>query len=115
MKRFAVVIALGFATSLTLGAHAAAAQTPDGATIYRQHCRTCHGSTGTPAARMVSLYPKLKTLSDSAFMATLSVDSIVNVLKKGRGDMKPFADKLSAAEMTAVAEYVRTLPSAHKP
>lgn len=114
MKRLAVVLALGFAVSLTLGAHAAAAQTPDGATVYRQHCRTCHGATGTPAARMVSLYPKLKTLSDSAFMASFTVDSIVHILKTGRGDMKAFADKLSPAEMTAVAEYVRTLPSLHK-
>jgi mono/diheme cytochrome c family protein len=115
MKRLAVVMAFGVAASLTLGAHAAAAQTPDGATVYRQHCRTCHGATGKPAARMVSLYPNLTTLSDSALMAGLTVDAIVNILKKGQGDMKPFAEKLSAAEMTAVAEYVKTLPSAHTP
>lgn len=115
MKRLAVVLALGAAVSLTLGARAAAAQTPDGATVYRQHCRTCHGSTGKPASRMVSLYPKLKTLADSALMATLTTDSIVNLLKTGRGDMKAFADKLSPAEMTAVAEYVKTLPSPRKP
>jgi mono/diheme cytochrome c family protein len=114
MKRLAVIIAFGVAASLTLGARAAAAQTPDGMTVYRQHCRTCHGSTGTPSARMLGLYPKLKTLSDSALMAGLTVDSIVNVVKTGRGDMKPLADKLSAAEITAVAEYVRTLPSLHK-
>jgi mono/diheme cytochrome c family protein len=115
MKRFAVVIALGAAASLTLGARGAAAQTSDGATVYRQHCRTCHGATGTPTARMLGLYPKLKTLSDSTLMASLTVDSIVNLVKAGRGDMKPFAEKLSAAEIRAVAEYVRTLPSAHKP
>jgi mono/diheme cytochrome c family protein len=65
---------------------------------------------------MVGLYPKLKTLSDSALMAGLSVDAIVDLLKKGQGDMKPLGDKLSAAQMTAVAQYVKTLPSAaHKP
>jgi mono/diheme cytochrome c family protein len=109
MKQIALVMALGLAASLTLGARTAAAQTPDGATIYRQHCRTCHGTTGTPAARMASLYPKLPTLSDSAFMAGLSVDSIVKVLKSGLGDMKSFTGKLSDAEMTTVAEYVKTL------
>jgi cytochrome c6 len=109
MKRLAVVLALGVAASLTLGAHRAAAQTPDGATVYRQNCRTCHGSTGKPAARMLSLYPKLPTLSDSAFMAAVSVDSIVKVLKSGVGDMKSFTGKLSEAEMTTVAEYVKTL------
>jgi mono/diheme cytochrome c family protein len=115
MKRLAVLMALGLGASLTLGARAAAAQTPDGATVYRQHCRTCHGPTGKPAARMASLYPKLPNLTDSTLMAGLTVDGIVNVLKKGQGDMKPFAEKLSAAEMTAVAEYVKTLPGAHAP
>ena len=109
MKQLVVVMALGLAASLTLGASRAAAQTPDGATVYRQHCRTCHGSTGKPAARMLGLYPKLPTLSDSAFMAGISTDSIVKVLKAGLGDMKSFTGKLSDAEMTSVAEYVKTL------
>ena len=112
MKRVAAVLALGMELSLTLGTPVAAAQTPDGAAVYRQHCRTCHGGTGNPSQRMLGLYPKLKTLSDSTLMANLSVDSIVAVVRKGAGDMKPFAEKLSPEEMTAVAQYVRTLPSA---
>lgn len=117
MKPVVTVLGIGIALALTIGTRAAAAQAADdGATVYRQHCRTCHGATGTPSARMVGLYPKLKTLSDSALMAGLSVDAIVNVIKKGQGDMKPLGDKLTAAQMTAVAQYVKTLPSAaHKP
>ena len=116
MRPIMSVLAVGIALSLTIGTRAAAAQAPDsGAAVYRQHCRTCHGATGTPTQRMVGLYPKLKTLSDSALMAGLSIDSIVNVVRKGRGDMKPLADKLTADQMTAVANYVKTLPSAHKP
>jgi mono/diheme cytochrome c family protein len=109
-------LAVGIALSLTIGARVAAAQAPDGQAVYRQHCKTCHGGTGTPTARMVGLYPKLKTLSDSALMAGLSIDSIVNLVRKGRGDMKPLADKVTADQMTAVAQYVKTLPgAAHKP
>ena len=115
MRPVMAVLAVGIAFSLTIGTRAAAAQAPDGAALYRQHCRTCHGATGTPSQRMVGLYPKLKTLSDSALMASLSIDSIVNVVRKGRGDMKPLADKMTADQMTAVANYVKTLPSAHKP
>jgi mono/diheme cytochrome c family protein len=104
------------ALSLTIGSRMAAAQAPDGQALYRQHCKTCHGATGTPTARMVGLYPKLKTLSDSALMAGLSVEAIVRLLQKGEGDMKALADKLTADQMTAVAQYVKTLPSvAHKP
>ena len=111
MKRVAAVIAVGMVL-LMLGTAVAAAQTPDGAAVYRQHCKTCHGGTGTPSQRMLGLYPKLKTLSDSTRMANLTVDSIVALVRKGAGDMKPFAEKLSPEEMTAVAQYVRTLPSA---
>lgn len=117
MKRAVTALGIGIALTFTIGTRAAAAQAADdGATVYRQHCRTCHGATGTPSPRMVGLYPKLKTLSDSALMAGLSVDAIVNVIKKGQGDMKPLGDKLTAAQITAVAQYVKTLPSgAHTP
>lgn len=115
MRRVMAVLAVGFALSITIGSRVAAAQAADGQAVYRQHCRTCHGATGTPSARMLGLYPKLKTLSDSALMASLTVDSIVNLVRKGRGDMKPLADKLTADQMTAVANYVKTLPGAHAP
>lgn len=111
MKQLALTLAAGIALS-TLAAPQAAAQAPapDGAALYRQHCRTCHGARGTPTERMKGLYPGLKALADSALLAGLSVDSIVTVLRKGAGrDMKPFADKLTAEEMTAVAQFVKTL------
>src|SRR5512143_2359624 len=117
MKPVVTVLGIGIALALTIGTRAAAAQAADdGATVYRQHCRTCHGPTGTPAARMVGLYAKLATLSDSALMAGLTVDAIVNLVKKGQGGLKPLGDKLTAAQMTAVAQYVKTLPgAAHTP
>ena len=117
MKPVSAVLGIGIALSLTIGTRVAAAQAADdGATVYRQHCRTCHGASGTPTQRMVGLYPKLKTLSDSSLMAGLTEDAIVNLIKKGQGDMKPLGDKLTAAQMTAVAQYVKTLPvAAHKP
>lgn len=105
-----VALAVGTVVALALGPSSAAAQAPDGAALYRQHCRTCHGAKGTPTQRMTGLYPGLRTLADSAFLAGRSVDSIVIVIKKGAGrDMKPFADKLSPEEMAAVAQFVRTL------
>lgn len=116
MKPVTAVLGVGIALSLTICARPAAAQAADGAAVYKQYCRTCHGATGTPAQRMVGLYPKLKTLSDSTLMAGLTADAIVNVIKKGQGDMKPLGDKLTADQMTAVAQYVKTLPkAAHTP
>jgi mono/diheme cytochrome c family protein len=99
------ILAVGF------GAPGLQAQEPDGAALYKQHCRTCHGTQGVPSARMVSLYPKLRSLADSTYLATLSTDSIAAVTRSGVGDMKPYADKLSPAEIEAVAQYVKTLAS----
>ncbi len=103
-------LVIGTILALTLGASRAAAQEPDGATLYRENCRSCHGAKGVPAQRMLSVYPKLKTLADSAFLAARSTDSIVAVIRHGAGrDMKPFAEKLSNEEMTALAKFVKTL------
>jgi mono/diheme cytochrome c family protein len=61
---------------------------------------------------MMSLYPSLKAIGDSAFLRTRSVDSIVAVLRHGAGrDMKSFADRLSPDEIAAVAKFVKTLAS----
>lgn len=101
--------------ALALGASVAAAQTPgaaepDGAALYRQQCRSCHGARGVAPERMRAIYPTLKTLADSAFLARTPVDSIVAVLRHGKGkDMKSFSDRLSPAEMHAVAVFVKGL------
>ena len=102
----AVILALG------LGSSNALAQAPDGAALYRQNCRSCHGLKGTPPQRMVAIYPGLKDMGDSAFLRARSVDSIVAVLRNGAGrDMKSFANRLSPAEIAAVAKFVKTLAS----
>jgi dihydro-heme d1 dehydrogenase len=96
--------------ALTLGVVTAAAQEPDGAALYRQHCRACHGAKGVPPQRMLTLYPELKTLADSGAFAKLPKDSIVAALRKGKGTrMRSFADVLSADQMEAMAKYIRTL------
>ena len=93
-------------------AAAQAAPQPDGAALYRENCRSCHGARGLPPARMRAMYQALKVLADSAFQARFSADSIVAVLRHGKGkDMKSFSDRLSPAEMLAVAKFVKMLGS----
>lgn len=89
-----------------------AATAPDGAALYGQHCRRCHGARGNPTQRMLDLYPELKSLVDSAVMAHVTVDTVLVLMTKGRGDMKPLTDKMNEAEMRAVAQYVLTLRAA---
>lgn len=106
-----IAVLAGTIVAITWGAAGVAAQEPDGRALYLRHCRTCHGAKGTPSQRIISLYPALKTLADSSFLAGRSTDSIVAVMRRGIGDMKPFADKLSAEQMLAVAKFVKTLAS----
>ena len=48
------------------------------------------------------------TFNDAKFVASHSVDSIVKILTRGKGeDMKSFKLKLTPPEMVAVANYVR--------
>lgn len=109
-----VVVSVLFSLAATfLAAQAPAASEPDGAALYRQQCRSCHGVKGVPPARMVTLYPTLTTLADSTLQKHMTTDSIVAVLRHGRGkDMKAFAERLSPAEILAVAKFVKTLSSA---
>src|SRR5512143_658395 len=114
MKPVVTVLGIGIALALTVGTRAAAAQAADGAALYKQHCRTCHGATGAPSQRMARLSPTLESFATAPTLAGISVDSMVSILKKGQGkDMKSFTDKLTPEQMAAVAHYVKTL--AHGP
>jgi mono/diheme cytochrome c family protein len=86
-------------------------QEPDGKTIYDENCKRCHGVIGTPPKTMKAKYPKIATFN-AEFIAQHSEDSIVKVLTKGKNeDMKSFKDKMTPAEMAAVAKYVHQLAS----
>ena len=96
-------------------AHRASAQEPDGQEVYREECKECHGLNGVPPARAREQYKKIRTLGDSGFVASLSTDSIVILLKKGIDkNMKSFKEKLSEPEMRAVAKYIKELAEKKK-
>lgn len=100
-------LSYGIAAVSLLAVGRLGAQTPDGQSIYRDECRTCHGAAGKPTQRAVSQYKDMPTF-DASFFEQRSQDSIVTVLNHGAGkDMKSFKDKLSAAEIAAVAKYVK--------
>jgi mono/diheme cytochrome c family protein len=105
------VLAFAAAALLTFGvASATSAQQPaaDGKVLFEQNCKSCHGVRGIPAQAMVKMMnvPRL----DAGYFAKHSDDSIVVVLKKGRGaNMKSFAGKLTPDQMVSIARYIRDL------
>jgi len=109
-------LAVGVAAVSLLVVGRVGAQTPDGKAIYLEQCRQCHGLAGKPTQMALAQYKTIPTF-DATFFATRSQDSIVAVLRHGTGkDMKSFKQKLSADEITAVANYVKqTFGSAAAP
>ncbi len=95
---------------VVLGAAPAVAQAPDGAALYKQYCKACHGAKGIPSKQMVTIYPGLKALADSGALAKLPTDTVIAAMQKGRGTtMKAFGDVLSPEQMAAVAKFTKTL------
>lgn len=87
---------------------------PDAKQIYDRDCRKCHGVRGTPPQAMKRIMPTMPTF-DAALLAKISDDSIVAVLKHGKGEnMKPFTT-LTAEEMKSLARYIRELGSKPAP
>lgn len=115
MKRLRTIL---IAAALAAAARPALAQqpaAPDGAAIWRDNCKPCHGAAGVPVAAIKSAYPRIPTF-DSTFVARRSDDSLMAVLRLGAGrgrargtQMRSFASRLNAAEMHAVIGYLRTL------
>ena len=78
----------------------AAAATPDGAALYRQHCAVCHGSDGGGGVGV--------PLSLPDFLAVASDDYLARTIRTGRpGRVMPAFPGLSDAEIGAIVAHVR--------
>ncbi len=95
-----LVVLLVIASCTKKAAPAAVVPKPvaiDGAPLYAQNCALCHGATGAGGHA-----PDLTRGEDSK-------NEIVDKVTNGAGRMPAFADKLSGAEIDAVALFVLRL------
>ena len=121
MKSIVIVAAVALSGSIGLMGTASASgarlapppahrQQADGKAVYLASCKQCHGVLGEPTKASLRKYEKIATFRDPSFFTTRSDDSLRAVVRNGAGrDMKPFKDKLSAAEIDAVVKYIHTL------
>ncbi len=79
---------------------------PDGKALYQKKCGACHGSDGVAKKSGAGS----KNFKDPEFKKTATAASIEKVVHHGIGKMKPV--KLSAADASAVAAYILSLPAA---
>ena len=72
---------------------------------YKAKCAMCHGATGTPSAGMAKM--GVKPVSDPAVKA-LTAAQVFDVVKNGKGKMKPVAG-LTDAQIKDVVAFYRSL------
>jgi mono/diheme cytochrome c family protein len=109
-----VATAAGSPSTLT-PSNATGRQEPDGKAIYLANCKQCHGVLGEPTKAATRKYDKIASFRSEAFFTSRSNDSLSAVVRNGAGrDMKPFKEKLSAAEIEAVVKYIHTLAKHEK-
>lgn len=81
----------------------AALAADDAKAIYDSKCAMCHGTDGVAKA----MGKGSKNFNDPAY--TASVDEISKVTLEGKGKMPKMEGKLTAEQVKAVAEYIKTL------
>ena len=88
-----------------------AANTANGADIYRQKCSMCHGMNGKGYAAI-----KTPNFTDPKWQAAHSDKELMNAIEDGvKGTaMVGFKGKLTHEQMTAVLKYIRSLGAKKK-
>jgi len=77
--------------------------TPSGSQLFTENCAACHAGGGNLIRRGKTL--KQKALKRYGYQ---EASAIVNIVTVGKGAMPAFGDRLSAEEISAIAQYVQT-------
>ncbi|MEQ1604537.1 MAG: cytochrome c [Pyrinomonadaceae bacterium] len=113
-KMLKVMAVVGFAaggvfvfsanSAQTIAAASPAGSLGSSRSLYRAHCATCHGNDGRS-----NTVKGRKLEADDISGTTDSVAKISRIISNGKGDMPGFRRKLTAAQITSIANYVKTL------
>lgn len=77
------------------------------ASIYRQHCAKCHGNDGH-ANTKEGRRTEADDLTEDR-VKSMSTEKMTRIIKNGKGDMPAFGKKLTAAQISSLVGYVRSL------
>ena len=95
-----VVLAVVILPALAQGA-------PNGQELYDKKCAMCHGKDGVAKG----MGQGSANLNDAAWQEKNPVDAIIKVTADGVADTKMpgYKDKMTADEIKAISEYIKTL------
>jgi cytochrome c oxidase cbb3-type subunit III len=102
MKRIAAVLG----TVALVALFAAPRASADGKALYEAKCAMCHGKDGVakPMAKGAANF------NDAKWQAATKLETVVEVITNGKGKiMKGYKDRMSADDIKAVAQYVKTI------
>lgn len=82
----------------------------DGQELWTKNCKKCHGPDGKAQTKMGAKH-KIPDLTDATWQGKHSKEKVTKVIAEGVADtkMKAYKDKLSAAEIDALATFVKAL------
>jgi cytochrome c6 len=104
-SRILLVLLVSLATLGRL-ASAETGNSQTAANTFEDHCVSCHGSdgTGTPLGKRLQA-PDLS----SQEVQSQSSANLARTISEGKNNMPPFADRLTAQQIQALADYVHRL------
>lgn len=118
MKMKSSILSVSLLTvAVTLGAtHARADDAPAGgatdvAALWKKNCASCHGEDGKGQTK-AGKQKKVEDMTNPEVRAKFDRDRMIKSVKEGIKDdagkdrMKPYAEKLSEAEITALVDHV---------
>ena len=97
MKTAAFAVAL-----FALAAAAHAGDTVRGAEIYKRHCASCHGPSGS------GVWPGAPNLAQREAMMKTD-QALLEALRRGRGAMPAYRGMITDGDLLNVIAYLRTL------
>jgi mono/diheme cytochrome c family protein len=115
-KRFLIVSLVcaiaAIAAFQSVGAGSINSRAPkmDAAATYQSQCAKCHREDG----KGIESLPDIPNFTDAAWQSKHTDKELSDAISGGKGIMPPYKDKLSAAEITGLVKYIRTLGGASK-
>jgi cytochrome c6 len=89
----------------------AAPQDQAGRSLFNSTCASCHGQHGIPTAVGKSL--NAPELGSKAVQSRTDAE-LQQIIANGKGNMPPFNDRLSDAQINSLVAYIRTLSGQRK-
>ena len=103
----AVGIFIFSTTEAGVTAAAATGSVESQASLYRTHCANCHGNNGKSQTKKGRELEADDLTTADVKGATL--EKLSRIISNGKADMPSFKRKLSAAQISSIARYIKTL------